>query len=262
MHGSKGPSPVVGRRPSEHHRGVGAQRPGRRYRGVGESCSDAHVHRRSSNGHGQQDVDRHRRCSGARRLRAVPRPQGAPAGELERFPIPVEIDRRDRAHARPHRPLRLPPAAGAARFRGARVLHARHAQLAGSSCPTAAHLQEEEANYANRMGYSKHVRRSPSTRRGRTGDARDCSAGRVRRHDDRARRARRHVAPGRSHPGRRVGLRADPRPIRHRRWCSAAISVGRRTRCCCHPTRSDPPMSWSSSRPTVTQSISTATPTT
>jgi metallo-beta-lactamase family protein len=74
------------------------------------------------------------------------------------MPVPAAGHRRgDRADARPHRPQRLRAAAGAAGFQGQGLLHGRPTyELCRILLPDSGHLQEEEAEYANRRGFSKH----------------------------------------------------------------------------------------------------------
>jgi hypothetical protein len=68
--------------------------------------------------------------------------------------------------ARPHRPQRLPAAAGAPGFSGQGVLHGGHGyDLCRILLPDSGHLQEEEAEYANRHGFSAHARRCRCTPR-------------------------------------------------------------------------------------------------
>jgi metallo-beta-lactamase family protein len=60
------------------------------------------------------------------------------------------------ADARPPRPLRLPAQTGGVGVRGRDPRHADTIALASIVLPDSAHLQEEEARFANRAGYSRH----------------------------------------------------------------------------------------------------------
>ena len=114
----------------------------------------------------------------------------------EPFPVEPGRARRGRADPRPRRPLRLPAGARAARLRGpVSMRRPTPSTLAGIVLPDSGRLQEEDAAYANRRGFSQApppraavhraeaerfarrcfdglpVRRDRRDRRGRLGDA-------------------------------------------------------------------------------------------
>ena len=76
-------------------------------------------------------------CATGRRCRCTPR------------------DRRRGPDPRPHRPQRLSAAAGRAGFRGKVYCTPATRDLCRMLLPDCGHLQEEEAEYANRQGYSE-----------------------------------------------------------------------------------------------------------
>ena len=73
------------------------------------------------------------------------------------LPIAPAEHRCDRADARAPRSCRLPAAPGRAGLPRPRLLHRRDAgSLPASCCPTPGRIQEEDAEHANRHGFSKH----------------------------------------------------------------------------------------------------------
>ena len=161
--------------------------------------------------------------------------------------------RRGRAHPRPPRPLRLPARAGARRVRrAASSCTADTAELAAIVLRDSAHLQEEDAAYANDVGFSKHRPALPLY------DAGDVEKTlplleRVEflRPVEVAPGVRVTLQPGGPHP--RLGHRARRRR-RQRACCSAATSGAPDTRCCARPPTLRRQTSWSSSRRTATGS--------
>ena len=83
------------------------------------------------------------------------------------------------------------------------------ARLAEIVLPDSGHLHEEEAAYANRMGYSKHDPALPLyTESDALGEPRPARSGRLRSNDQRPRRSVGDVAPGRAHS--RCGVDRTP----------------------------------------------------
>ena len=68
---------------------------------------------------------------------------------------------RDPAHPRAHRPHRLDAAPDAVRVPGADPLHGGHGGTAELMLLDAAHLQEEDAAWANKKGFSSHAEPEP-----------------------------------------------------------------------------------------------------
>ena len=128
-------------------------------------------------------------------------------------------------------------------FRGAGVRHAGTAALAAIVLPDCGHLQEEEAAYANRRGFSKHHPALPLYTEADAADgARAIRARRVRRRG----RGRCRACTSRFRPAGHilgssmVHVRLG-RPRRPHGACSAVISAGPTTRCCSPRRPSDAP---------------------
>jgi metallo-beta-lactamase family protein len=85
------------------------------------------------------------------RLRNLRTPTGSTDCRSDQAP---QLDA-DRPHPRPPRPQRLPPAPVRAGFRGPVYCTAGTAALCGLLLPDSAALQEHDAAFANKKGYSK-----------------------------------------------------------------------------------------------------------
>ena len=93
-------------------------------------------------------------CPG--RLRHVPGPEGAAAAQLGRPAGAARLDRSGGADPRAPGPRRDAAAAGRPGLQRSHFLHPRHAGPVLAGAPRRRRLQEEEAERANRGGYSRH----------------------------------------------------------------------------------------------------------
>ena len=152
--------------------------------------------------------------------------------------VPIRRRSTRRADPRPRRPLRVLAAARRRRLRGPVFATPGTIELARIVLPDCGHLQEEEAEYANRKGLSRH---DPALPLYTEDDAwRAVELLRPLPFHERPRRRRRHLGatlPGRPHP--RLGDMSSCSSARtDRRSGSAAISAARATRSWSPP---DPP---------------------
>ena len=168
------------------------------------------------------------------------------------------LARRRRGDPRPPRPLRLPARAGARRAsRAGSCARARPRELAEIVLRDSAHLQEEDAAYANDQRLLQAPPCPAVVRRARRGaDAAALRAGRLRRAGPALRRRVRHAASRRAHRSARLRCWSRSTALA---CCSAATSAVPTTRCCCRrPTRpgstsssSSPPTATGPTRPTT-----------
>ena len=116
-----------------------------------------HVSRCRPHRHWLEVSPRSRPRARARRLRAVSGTQAAAAAELGADAVRYQVARRSRAHARPSGPHRLLAAHRPRRIMSDRsTVPTRRNELAEIILLDSAKCQEQDADYANRKGYSKH----------------------------------------------------------------------------------------------------------
>ena len=171
---------------------------------------------------GSKFLIEHQRVQAARRLRPVPGPEGPAPAQLEPAAGRARRARPGRADPRPPRPLRATSRVWSNRgFTGPVLATDATCDLCGILWPDCGHIQEEDARFANKRGYSKHAARYRSTPKSRRG-SRWAHSGPCRSTKTHA-GARGHRAPllsGGPHPRGRV-RRGAPGQGRRRRRCSS-----------------------------------------
>ena len=145
-------------------------------------------------------------------------------------------------------------------FKGPRALHRRHADLCKLVLPDAAHLQEEDAKFANKRGFSKHQPALPLYTEEDAAEALSRFKAVGVQQEDRGRQGHRGRVHQRRASARLVVRARDAQATRAAAAsCSAAISAATRGRSfpIRHPA-STPTCCWSN-RPTAIASIPTRT---